>query len=200
MLDYGVRNDIIYNMPLPFDAKRFKMYEYKEPMGYFVFFGSAIEVKGIFFLVNFASRYPDIKIKVLPSNKMPPLILPENLEVIYGLNWNNGLEDIIKNSSGALITSLWDSSTEYALIEALGLGVPPIVFNVGVHNEIIDNGVNGFLIEKDDFEGFYSALLMLKDIDRHKMMSCNARKTYDKLTNDVRLVDNFREIYANIIS
>jgi glycosyltransferase involved in cell wall biosynthesis len=56
---------------------------------------------------------------------------------------------------------LWHPATEEGLgtvlIDALGLGVPPIAFDVGGVSEIVENGKNGLLVPLGDIQQFATA-------------------------------------------
>ena len=199
MTQYGVDSKKIYHIPLLFDFKRFPIYNYQKPQNYIIFYGSAIEVKGIDFIKEFAKKYQDINIKIIPSNNVSNFDFSTNVEILNDISWDNGLEALIKNAKAVLIPSIWDSSTEYALVESLSLGVPPIVFAVGVHKEIIKNNENGFIFEIDDYEGVANAILYLDDEYNHKNISRNARKTYEVLTSETNYLKLLKKLYEEIV-
>jgi glycosyltransferase involved in cell wall biosynthesis len=57
--------------------------------------------------------------------------------------------------------SLWSTSTEYALCEALLMKKAVVVFNVGVHKDIFKDGFNALVVEPNDINSFAKAVLEL---------------------------------------
>jgi glycosyltransferase involved in cell wall biosynthesis len=79
----------------------------------------------------------------------------------------------------------------YSLIEALCLGAPIIATDVGGNNEIIDNKINGLLIDDSDREGLVKAInKVLEDED---LASALTEKTKNKaeMFDQKRLVKQF---------
>ena len=73
-----------------------------------------------------------------------------------------------------------------ALIEAMCLGLPVVSTKVSGSTDLIDNGVNGLLIDVGDKDGLLSAMC---NIVEHKeiadSMSNNATKLYNNLNEKV---------------
>ena len=77
----------------------------------------------------------------------------------------NNVEDWLKVSSIFCFTSK-SESFGISLVEAMSYGLPVISFDCEVGpREIINDGVNGFLIPMDDIEGYVSQLKLLMDDD-----------------------------------
>jgi glycosyltransferase involved in cell wall biosynthesis len=195
---YGVNSTKIHNIPLLFDGKRFFAYNYTRSDDYYIFYGAIIVEKGIDFIIEFAKRYTDMKIKIVHSGEFDLKDIPNNLSICNNISWDNGLENLIKNAKAVLITSIWDSTTEYALLESLGLGVPAITFNVGVHKEIIVDNKNGFIVDIDNYKDFYNKLKLLDDENKRKSISINARRTFEKLTNEKQYLELLKKLYKEL--
>jgi len=58
------------------------------------------------------------------------------------------------NQAHVMVHSAWHEPFGLIFIEAMACGIPVISFNTGGPAELIKNGENGFLIEKDDLNGF----------------------------------------------
>jgi glycosyltransferase involved in cell wall biosynthesis len=67
------------------------------------------------------------------------------------------------NQAHLLIHSAWHEPFGLILIEAMACGIPVISFNTGGPAELVSNGKDGFLIEKDDLEDFANRVLELKN-------------------------------------
>ena len=71
-----------------------------------------------------------------------------------------------------------------ALCEALAMGLPVITTDVGALDEIVDDGVNGFVIPVDDEKQLLAKLLALtRDRALRARMSANARAKAEKSFN-----------------
>lgn len=82
------------------------------------------------------------------------------------------------------------------ILEALASGVPVISFDVGIANEIIKNGENGFLIESKDPEAISLKLLAL-ETDRNKLKIMSASAHRQSLSNSTA---SFSEQLSHIIN
>jgi glycosyltransferase involved in cell wall biosynthesis len=60
-----------------------------------------------------------------------------------------------------LVPSLWPENFGYAVVEAMGYGLPVLASNVGGIPEIVDNGITGQLYDPDASEQLISALRAL---------------------------------------
>jgi len=63
--------------------------------------------------------------------------------------------------------------TPMALLEAMSAGIPVIATNVGGVPKIVENGVNGFLIDPGDFQALSEKIIILKEnpVVRNKVVS-----------------------------
>jgi glycosyltransferase involved in cell wall biosynthesis len=85
-----------------------------------------------------------------------------------------------------------------SVLEAMKEGVPVIAYSVGGVPEIVENGVNGFLVEKEDIRGFYEALdKLLKDADLRRTFSVKGKETVERF-NCEDMVKKTEEIYKKV--
>jgi glycosyltransferase involved in cell wall biosynthesis len=62
--------------------------------------------------------------------------------------------EIQMNKSHLLVHSAWHEPFGLIFIEAMACGIPVVSFKTGGPAELINDGENGYLIEKDDLNGF----------------------------------------------
>lgn len=94
---------------------------------------------------------------------------------------NSELMDFYKNTQVDLFINVSDSEgIPVSMMEALSFGIPVIATNVGGTSEIITDGVNGFLIEKDFEKDFVSKKIMEVFQDRSGLFRANARSGWMK--------------------
>lgn len=188
LLDYGVSREKIVRYPVPFDYT-FLTPECKDTDGKFVFYGQANTHKGINVLVDVFKQMPDKNLTLYPlSNFIFSKKDNPNIEVVNNTSWENGLITAVASSKAVLIPSLWSSSTEYSLCEALLFKKPVILFNVGVHKLLFTHKQNAMVINPGDIEGFKRAVMELdEDETLRKKIGNNGYDTLLKV-NDPNLL------------
>ena len=84
-----------------------------------------------------------------------------------------------------------------SLIEANMLGVPAICSDVGGNREKVENGSNGFVINKDDWKQLVNTLNSLPDISvkTYQEMSSISRKRYLKYFT----LEKFKKHYLELL-
>ncbi len=97
--------------------------------------------------------------------------------IIHGFITQKEIDKLYVKSSVFLMTSFTES-LGFVLLEAMACGLPCIAFNSAQGaNEIINNGVNGFLIENRNSENFINKTVELFNNKKEiREMSANAKK------------------------
>lgn len=155
---YGIPRDHCYTTPLYFNGD--KLNKYVPTMGdYFVFVAQNRIDKGIHLLKEVLSYCnSDVKIVAAYANQksinyalqhyeLQTYVDNGILEMRNECTWRTDLGEVIAASRGVINLSIWPSTTEFVLLEVLGLKKPIFTFNVGIHPEIIKSGYNGFVAE-----------------------------------------------------
>ena len=80
-----------------------------------------------------------------------------------------------------LNTPKWNEAYGNVIVEAMACGVPVIAYDLGGPGELIENGLNGFLVQPNDIEGMIKATQSVSKIKRK-----NCRKWFEeKASNNV---------------
>jgi len=79
-----------------------------------------------------------------------------------------------------------------SVVEAMACGTPVIAYNKGSMPELIENEINGFLV--DDVDGALAALEKLSKIDKKR-----CRETVEEKFSVGRMVDEYIEVYEKIL-
>jgi len=109
------------------------------------------------------------------------------------------ISDIL-NLFDVFVLSSLSEGTSIALLEAMASGIPSVVTNVGGNPSIIDNNVNGFLIQPGDiFEMTDKILTLLNDDVVHKRISDNAITKVREKFNIERTVEAYTKIYLQLL-
>lgn len=155
---YGIPRERCYKTPLYFNGDKLKRYQ--PIMGnYYVFIAQNRIDKGIHLLKD-VLKYcnPGIKVIAAYANQnsidfalqhygLQQYVDAGVLEMRSECTWKTNLGEVVAASRGVINLSVWPSTTEFVLLEVLGLKKPIFTFNVGIHGEIIKSGMNGFVAD-----------------------------------------------------
>lgn len=90
-------------------------------------------------------------------------------------------------------------SFSFMLVEAMMLGKPVVSFNIGNLKEIIDNGVNGILLEEKDPKILSQTIDgLIKDEELLKNMGTKAKEKSKEFSSEI-LIDNIENLFKKMI-
>lgn len=136
-----------------------------------LFLGKVCDEKGIFDLLDVICHHPDTysrKVRLLiggngDSERLKTYITDHHLEsqVSYA-GWVNGEEKIrLLNSSDIFVLPSYYEGVPISLLEAFSYHLPVITTPVGGIPDIVDDGVNGFLVPPGDQTRLHEAITRL---------------------------------------
>ena len=130
--------------------------------------------------------------------------LIENLNLASKINFLGFVSDVTKavaKSDLIISASLEAESFGRTLIEGMAMGKPIIATDVGAHSEIIDDGINGFLVKAGDTKALSKKIKMiLHDEELALRLGSNGKHKYDKYyTRDI-YKKNIENIYFRLIN
>lgn len=132
-------------------------------------------------------KLPNIKIKFLIAGdgeqRSMLMSLTKQLgmeDKIKFLSWYEKIEDLLCVTDIFVMTSLWEGLPR-SVVESLVCGVPVICYAVDGLNDIIKNGINGYLIQPKNVKELANKVVSLLTDDRQlECMKQNAVITIDK--------------------
>lgn len=198
LTQYGVPAQAIRRFPIPFNVLQVPLPPDLPTEDYFINFGQADASKGTDVLMDLFASMPDKQLRFYPiGDYSPRRFLPSNIQVIRGLGWTSGLSEAIAKAKAVVQPSLWATSTEYALCEAMAMGKPIIAFRVGVHKEILVHEKNAMVIEPGDFKQFKAAVDAL-DVDTklRSTLSANAIACIKEINAPEKLSRQLIDLYS----
>ncbi len=174
----GARPDKTHVLYNGIDGKRFVFQdplkvrrELGIPDGDFVF-GTAVvlsEQKGIGYLLEAArellARTTGLRFVIAGDGPKRAELESQAREMGLGervmfLGYRQDVPELISSFDAYVLSSLWEG-LPLALIEALAIGKPIVCTSVGGNPEIVENGVNGFVVPPRDSSALAAALLRL---------------------------------------
>ena len=116
--------------------------------------------------------------------------------IFYG-GFSKQITELISNCSILLSTSFYKEGFPRTLLEGMALGKPAIVSNIVGNKDAIEDGINGFIIEKNDVDGFANKILsIIDDEDLLIKLGKNARKIcvekYDSEVINKQILETIR--------
>ncbi|MEO0089233.1 MAG: sugar transferase, partial [candidate division WOR-3 bacterium] len=105
---------------------------------------------------------------------------------------------IIKASDCFVLPSLWEGMP-IALLEAMASGIPVIVSNIKGNNEIIIDGVNGFLFSPKNYQELKEKIsLLIKKQELREKISLKALEDVKRKFNKEKFQEETMKIYQKI--
>jgi len=148
---------------------------------YALFVGRLSEEKGIETIIQLAQILPDILFKIVgrgpemaklhrAGDKCP------NIEFV-GFRMGEELKELYANATVVLVPSRVHEVFGLSILEAMAHGKPVIASRVGGIPEVVEDGVNGFLVSPLDLRSWTESLMRIfYDDDLQKKLSRNARE------------------------
>ena len=168
--------------PLPLDTK-YELNAHDDK--YILFFGRLSKEKGVKTLID-SMKDKKYSLKVLGtgplSNELNEYVKSNNITNVElcGFKSGNELTNYIKKARAIVLPSEWYENGPYSAMEAMALGKPLIVSNLGSLPELVEDGVNGYIFkEKSELSSVIDKMINL-DYDAYKAMcevSLNRAKT-----------------------
>jgi len=170
---FGVSSKKTLLMPIFFDPETINGIE-SSSGDYFVMAGQHITAKGWHLIPRIIKKGKGIKYKLVMRNEdqAKAFIKDNNLEdyvdngeveIVLYLKTHKELLELVANSKGVLVPSYYATTGEFYLMEALGMGKPVIVFDAGIHKEVIQHKQNGMISKVGNLDSFYRNIIEVND-------------------------------------
>jgi trehalose synthase len=174
---------------------------WKDPMGVLEVLARVKEKVDcrLVFCYNLASDDPEgvqVYTRVLRKAKK----LTENGDVLFVVGNNDILVNSIQRFSSAIIQKSIKEGFCLSVTEALWKGRPVVASNVGGLPSQIEDGVNGFLLDPRDLDGFADRIIrILKHPDEAKNLGQQAKETVRQKFLITRLLSDYLDMLNAIM-
>jgi len=176
---------------------------------YLLYVGACTENKGIRYLVEaipkIVAEYPDLKLLIIGDGvlktEMISLVEQQNVQdnvLFLGAILNNELPEFYATADIFVMPSLYDG---FGLvnIEAMSCGTLPIVSDIPVFREIIEDGKTGVLVELKNSEKLASAVVRyLRNPEENIKMASRCRQDIIGKFDWVIVGNNYRELLLKV--
>ncbi|MBU5485487.1 glycosyltransferase [Clostridium sp. MSJ-11] len=168
------------------------------------------EAKGIQFNIkaisNLINKYPNIQYSIIGDgeykNKLLELVEELGLKNNVGFLGKLDYDKVIENMRSCHIFSLPSYKEGFGMvyIEAMAQGKPVIGIKGEGITDVIDNGVNGFLVERENVQELESVLeLLIKDDLKRSNIGENAKETVLKNYTWDEVAKRTIKVYKSLI-
>ena len=181
-----------------------------EKKGYYVLYVGRLSYgKGLFELLDAAKKTVNSNIKFYLvgkgelEKKLKERIIKEDLGAkvkLLGKLSHDELVEIYQNATIFLFLSYYEGFPTVVL-EAMSSGLPVLVSDIEAHNNFIEDGKNGILVEKGSSDDVAKKIeILLNDVNLRTQLGNNARKSIEKkFTWDI-LSKKFEKIYEKLLN
>ena len=197
--DFGVQTANTLKMPVFFDPDTIAGVE-TGAGDYFVMSGQNITAKGWHVIPDIIKKGKNIKYKLIMRNEEQANdFIQDNalieyvqngvIELVLYLKTHKEVLEMVARSRGVLVPSYYATTGEFYLLEALGLGKPVILFDAGIHGEIIVHEHNGMISKIGDLSDFAKNVQKVNDDNELRENLSNGAK---RLFSDLVSVSKFK--------
>ncbi len=132
--------------------------------GYLIFAGRLSVEKGLESFINAAAKVPELPIKIAgrgpEEEKLKKLVKEKGAHHIEFLGFvsPDQLKRLRDRAEALVLPTLSYENASGSVLEAMASGLPCLVTRTGGNPELIEDGVNGFLVKPGDVEDWLRAL------------------------------------------
>ena len=194
---FGARG---YYKPQCIDPEMFRDKNYKREKRVVLFVGRLIEEKGIFGILETASKLKNIEFWFVGDGSLKDRIKGDNVRYLG----NKTQEELVELYNKATIfvlnsysatKSRWEEWFGISLIEAMSCGLPSVSTDCIGPKEIIKDGVNGFLIPQKDNDLLRNKIAELMENKRlREKFSVNGKRSVKEYN-----IDSISKIWYNVL-
>ena len=177
------------------------------PGSYFLYFGRVEAIKGVFTLLEAISPLKTVDLLIVGNgsavSKLRTLIEERGLSHVKLLGFKQGseLHNLISGSICTITPSEWYETFGLTLLESFAHGRPVIASRIGGMEEIVSDGVDGFLFPPGDVNALRERLLWMAE-HRHEAVEigvCGRRKVEKQFNEEVHYNDLLK-VYKKALS
>jgi glycosyltransferase involved in cell wall biosynthesis len=172
-----------------------------KPGEYLAFLGRTSPEKGLDRAIDIAHRSGmplKIAAKIDKADQeyfdsgIKPLLNSPNLEFLGEIGYPEKNE-FLANAAALLFPIAWPEPFGIVMIEALACGTPVIAYPFGSVPEVVQDGVNGYIVP--DLAGAVRAVENIGQLDRKKV-----RKSFEQRFTASRMTQDYLKIYNRLLS
>lgn len=168
MIAHGIRPERLQVIPNSVDIERFRFEPREEkrsdPFFRVLFVGRLDRQKGVDVLVRAAAELADVRFDLAGEGPERDALQAQarDLPNVRLLGFRPDVPELLARADALALPSRWEGMPN-VLLEAMAAGVPVVATRVAGSADLVEDGVNGLLVEPDDPRALASALVRLRD-------------------------------------
>lgn len=121
-------------------------------------------------------------------------------DIVIFLGWvENAASRVLPVFDIFVQPSIWEAMS-MVLLEAMAVGKPIVTTNVGENKYIIDNGVNGFIVEPRDVSMMALVIeKLISDPNLRSALGTAAKKKYEHRCTALNMTTKYEQIYLDVL-
>jgi glycosyltransferase involved in cell wall biosynthesis len=156
---------------------------------------SIIEDLKKFYVLNKKDEYDDHLYSIIASKNL------ENNVIIAGEKSNHETIKYYQDADIFLFPTVCNEGFGIPVIEAMATGAPVVGSKTGGVTELIDDGITGYLVERNNVQVLANGVLkMLSDPEKMSEMGKNARQKVEEHFNWDVIVEDLKKRYLDLIA
>ncbi len=197
VIELGIKKDKVILKPNSLKIEP-KYVDYDQRQGY-IYVGRLEKSKGIYELLKVWEQLDDKYILTIIGggdieNELRIKYKKQNI-IFKGKCSREDTLQYISQSKYLIQPSIWYETFGLTMIEAMSFGIPVIGFDIGTRKDFIKNGINGFLVTRNNLKEVIETSLNYKDYGK---LSKNAILKAKEFNNDY-IINKQIKIYKDII-
>ena len=161
----GIKKEKYIHIPNFINDSWFEIQPEYSNKRYFLYVGRLSFEKGLHYLIEAMKRLPGIKLRIVGTgheekNLKKQAELLENVEFLEFRTGKN-LEEEYKGCIATILPCIWFETFGLTIVESFTCGKPVIASKVGGIPEIIEDGINGILVEPGNVDNLVNAIKKL---------------------------------------
>ncbi|MFH1620591.1 MAG: glycosyltransferase family 4 protein [Patescibacteria group bacterium] len=163
---------------------------------YFLMVGRLSAEKGFENIIQAMAKLPELKLRIAGSGpdeaRLKQLVTTLGITNVTFLGFLNKetLQDERSHAMALIVPSVWYENAPLAVLEAMAECLPVIASRIGGLPELVTDGMNGYLVEPQDIEGWAKTLQKFADLPqeiRDKMGEESCKFIIEKLNWEIHV-------------
>ena len=174
--------------------------------GYLLAVGRLSPEKGYEDLIRVAGRVPEVRIRIAGigpvEDRLREVIRSEKIENVELVGYKRGadLAELYDGAAAFISSPVGYENAPLTVLDALGYGLPVLATDIGGLPEMVQDGVNGYLIPHGSRDAWVMALKRFASLsdDARSQMAEESRRVAGSFPDWGRHADLIRQVYEGV--